>query len=259
MVNRDVALYEVPKMLERARVLDDSVLSAYNESVTSKYDLKAQETLKKFSSANGELAGSNIPMLIHLQEYGLLGGARLATRSDIEKALSFGLDLFGNYVDFGVALRGENVSYAPNRTSATNLVSQLKQRGIKLGNGKLIPLSVLTQREDASSGYGLTLCLKDDVSMDSIQELADFKWDYTTKEGIARAYLSVGGYWFSNFGGLANSDDFGRVVVVSAEGTSQNFLRDLRAKESSARANLISCLRETQAYTAAELKRLKRK
>ncbi|MEI7718326.1 MAG: hypothetical protein WCI72_00540 [archaeon] len=219
MISRSVALYEVPKTWERATVLDDSSWSIYSDSVKSKYTNKtAIQNLLEFDSVSGELAGSNIPMLVHLQEHCYLGDARLATRSDLEDVKKFSPDLLsGNQIDFGVALRGENVSYAPNKTSATNLVSQLKQRGIELGSGKLIPLSALTQREDANSGYGLTLSLKDDISADSIKDLADFKWDYITNDGFARAFLNWDFGWSSYDDNLASSIDRGRVVVVGPE------------------------------------------
>lgn len=217
MVSRSVALYEVPKTWERASVLEDSfpgIATLLSNSVEHKYHNElARKTLLNLRPINGEIAGSNIPLLIHLQELDWFKG-RIATRSDLETAKELGLDLSGNYVDFGIALKGENVSFAPNKTSAINLVSQLKQRGIKLGNGRLIPISALTQREDANSGYGLTLSLKDDISVDSIRELDEFKWDYTTQEGIARAYLGRFGSWCSGNSILASSDGDGRIVIV---------------------------------------------
>jgi hypothetical protein len=78
MVNREVKLYEIPKILETARVLDYSVLGAYNDFVVAKYsNAVARQNLSRFGSANGELTGSNIPMLIALRESGLLGGEKL--------------------------------------------------------------------------------------------------------------------------------------------------------------------------------------
>ncbi len=193
------------------------MLQVYNESVNSTYSNgTARQNLLKFGSSRGELTGSNIPMLIHLQESGLLSGARIANRADLEKALQLGLNLSGNYVDFGIALRGENVSYDSNRTSATNLVSQLMQRGISLGKGRLIPISALTMKEDANSEYGITLGLKDEASEEVMPHLAELKWNYETNEGIARAYLNRNGDWNSNNDNLANSNDNGRIAYLAS-------------------------------------------
>ncbi|PIN79402.1 hypothetical protein COV16_04395, partial [Candidatus Woesearchaeota archaeon CG10_big_fil_rev_8_21_14_0_10_34_8] len=152
---REVALYEIPKTPETARVLDDSILKGYNDSVKSAYNSdKAREVLSKFEKAEGELAGSNSFMLVHLQNSGLVTG-RIAIRQDLEKALRSGLNLSGNYVDFGLALRTAGDSYSPNDLLAKILAGQLDRRGIKLGKGKFIPVSALRLREDSDSEYGL--------------------------------------------------------------------------------------------------------
>ncbi len=256
MATREVRIYDTTELRERAKVLDDSVLSAYDWSVNSKYNSEiARQTLSKFGSANGELIGSNIP-LIHLQESGLLGNSRLVTRQNLEEALKYRLNLSGNYVHFGVALRGDNVSYAPNKTSAKNLVAQLKQRCIKLGRGVLIPLSALTQKEDSNSGYGLTLHLNDRASSEIIQNFEDFTWNWTTSEGIARAFLSRFGVWCSNFGDMTSSNDGGRVVVVYKEGASQNFLVELDKKEAEARKAYLNILGQKKRAIDLEIKRL---
>ena len=254
---REVALYEIPKNIERARVLDDSLLQAYQDSVNSKYNSeKARQTLLKFGSSNGELTGSNPFMLVHLQESGLLGDSRLATRQDLETAVKFGLNLSGNYVDFGVALRGDKVSYSPNEASVRNLTSQFKQKQMKLGKGKLIPFSALTQKENSDSNYGLALSLKDDFSVDSIQDLSQSKWDYTTSEGLASAYLGSDGSWNSGNVGLGYSGSDGRVVSVSAEGTAQNFLGKLSTEVDKARAGYLTVLSKQKIFIDSELKRL---
>ena len=68
---REVVLYEIPKTLEVARVLDDSVLEKYNDSVKSAYSSeRAREVLSRFGKYNGELTGSNPFMLVHLQNSG---------------------------------------------------------------------------------------------------------------------------------------------------------------------------------------------
>ena len=99
-MTRQVKLYEIPKVLETAGILDDSVLDAYNDSIKG-FNEKARTTLGKFGKADGELTGSCPFMLVHLANSGLLpAGSRLAIRPDLEKAVSFEPDfLAGRYVD----------------------------------------------------------------------------------------------------------------------------------------------------------------
>ena len=224
---REAALYEIPKVLEKARVLDDSVLARYKESVKSAYNSdKAREVLSKFGAQNGELTNSNSFMLVALQNSGLLDGARIATRQDLETALKFGLDISGNYIDFGLSLRTPRDSYKPNDLLAETLGKELKQRRIKLGNGKLIPISALRLRENSDSEYGLVFDLSEDA--EGLENLFQFKWDYMREQGLARAGLGGDGGWYSYYEGLAGSGDGGRVVVVSddasGEATAKNFL-----------------------------------
>lgn len=218
MISRSVALYDIPKTWERASVLEDSfpgIASLFSNSVEHKYTNEiVRKNLLNIHSVNGEIVGSNIFMLIHLQEINWFNG-RIATRSDLEDVKKRSPNfLSGNYVDFGIVLAGENVLYSYNKTSAINLVSQLKHRGIEIGNGRFIPVSALTQREDANSGYGLTLGLRDDVSSDVIQEWGEFKWDYTVMDGVVRAYLDRNGCWDSTCSSLVSSSDLGRIVIV---------------------------------------------
>ena len=46
-MTRQVKLYKIPEVLETARVLDDSVLDAYNDSIQS-FNETARQTLDKF-------------------------------------------------------------------------------------------------------------------------------------------------------------------------------------------------------------------
>lgn len=204
------------------RILDDSVLEAYNESIKG-YNEKARESLGKFSTSNGELTGSSPLMTIQLINAGLLPKeTRLASRDDLEYAISKDNSfLEENYTDFALALRTAGDSYKPNDLLAKKLADQLKQRDITLSRGKLIPLDALFLTEEENSAYGLVIDLKDEAES-SIRELSDFKWDYIRHEGLACAFLSWNRYWGSNDEHLADSDGLGRVVVVSAEGTAKN-------------------------------------
>lgn len=214
----------MPERLGVARVLDDSVLSAYNDSIQH-YSEIARKNLRKFNGANGELAGSSPFMLVQLENSGLLPTeTRLATKEDLETAISLDNSfLKRNYVDFGLALRTAGDFYEPNDLLARRLAEQLKQRGIGLGNGKLIPINALRLQEDSNSGYGLFFDLNEQATKEAIQDLDAFKWDYR-RGGLSCASLYWRRDWISGLGFLDASLGFGRVVVVSAEETSQNFL-----------------------------------
>lgn len=219
---KQVALYKLPEVLETARILDDSVLDAYNDSIQS-FDKIARQTLNRFGKRNRDLISSNPFMLVHLANSGLLpAGSRLARRKELETAVSFDSSfLTGNYTDFGLALRSAGDSYAPNNLLAKKLAEQLKQRGIELGKGKLIPLTFLKLKQ-SNSEYGLLFELNEQTTKEEIRDLNEFKWDYKRDNGVARAYLGRSRYWVSGDVFLENSSDYGRVVLVSAEALRNN-------------------------------------
>src|SRR3989344_3447209 len=98
-----VQLYQIPEKLEVARVLDDSILPAYTESIQG-FNERARQTLGNFESIDNQLAGSNPFMLVHLLN--LVPGERLAERPDLEKAVAYDPQFVaGNLVDFGIALK----------------------------------------------------------------------------------------------------------------------------------------------------------
>lgn len=206
------------------KILDESVLDVYNESIKS-YKEKARNSLNNFSRGNGILIGSSPLGVIKLVNAGLLPkGTRLATREDLEYAIrkdnSF---LIGNDVNFALALRTSRDFYTPNDLLAERLAEQLEQRGLSLGTGKLIPLDVLSLTEDEDSHYGLVINLKEDISKSLIRNLNDYKWDYTRTrgDGLSCACLGWDSDWLWDSGDefLAYSDAGGRVVVVSNEAT----------------------------------------
>ncbi len=219
-----------------ARILDDSVLPAYKESIKQYNSEEARESLGKFSRSRDELTGSSPLMIIQLVNSGLLPeGTRLATREDLENAISNDDDFLREYyTDFALALRTAGDSYGPNDLLAKRLAKQLKQRGMALKDGKLIPLNALSLIEDKNSAYGLVADLKEGAES-SIRELSDYEWDYTRDEGLACAVFYWYRDWYSAGGLLAVSGGLGRVVVVSAEGTQKNSKKvDLMQKIQSA-------------------------
>jgi len=213
---REAALYD-SKSLEVARVLDNSLLAEYIDSVKSSYNSKkARQVLGKFSTGEGETIGSSPFMLVHLQNSGLLSGRRIATRQDLETALRSRPDFLSeNSADCGLSLITAGDSYLPNDLLAKNLSEQLKQRAIKLRKGKLIPISALRLREDSNSAYGLVFDLNEDVK--KLEDLSQFEWNCQRNEGLSRAGLSRFRYWNSFVGNLGDSVASGRVVVISGE------------------------------------------
>ncbi|HLC62892.1 MAG TPA: hypothetical protein VJJ21_01090 [Candidatus Nanoarchaeia archaeon] len=242
-------LQEPPKEIQRVAILNHSSLPAYLDSIQH-YNPTARETLGKFGSQDGDLAGSNPFRLVHLANSGLLpSGERLAERPDLETAISYEPSFGkGNYIDCGLALVTGRDSYKPNNLLARKLAEQFKKRSIPLEAGKLLPFFILENEEDKDSAYGLSFRLKDDTSKESIRDLSDFKWDYGPRsEGLARACLNRVRGWFSSSNVLENSNSDGRVVVVSAEGTPQNFLDEFVAKLGEEKKRLESSLNQIRA------------
>ena len=216
-----VQLYQIPEKLEVARVLDDSILPAYTESIQG-FNERARQTLGNFESIDNQLAGSNPFMLVHLLN--LVPGERLAERPDLEKAVAYDPKFVaGNWIDFGIALKTPGDSYTKNDLLAGTLAEQLKQRGISLGSGKLIPFKVLRNRQHDESAYGLVLDLNETAEAAHIRDLSEFRWNYTIGEGmVIRAYLDWGRDWNYGNGNLGGSGSGARVVVVSGEATEKN-------------------------------------
>ncbi len=229
-MTREIELYEIPEVPERAEVLDDSLLPKYNDSFAG-WNERAKATLGKLASTNGEMVGSSPLMFVRMHNAGILpNGKRLATRQDLQKAIDIYAKKYsgasftkGIYTDFGLALRTAGDSYAPNDNLAKKLSKQLEQRGIKLGEGVLIPISALKDSEDSNEAYGLTLDLNDSTTKDTIRDLRDFKWDFQRNKGLACACRSDRD-WYSVNEVLGRSYGVGRGVVVRAAGTPQKIL-----------------------------------
>ncbi|MEK6855072.1 MAG: hypothetical protein AABX73_02515 [Nanoarchaeota archaeon] len=157
-------------------------------------------------------------MLIHLANSKILPKSRrLATRDDLEKAITFdeeGTFLSGNYVEFGIALLTAGDSHIPNNELAKKLAEQLDARDIALEDGVLIPISALTNKDDENESYGLTLELNDNATKETIRYLREFKWHKTRNEGLACAEIN-GRLWSYNNKYIADSNENGRVVVIN--------------------------------------------
>ena len=217
---------------EKIKILDSSILPDYNDSIKAYKNARARESLGKFKDINGELAGSNSFMLVHLANSGLLKpGSRMAERKDIETAISFDKSfLAGNYADFGLALWTPGSSYARNDLLAKILAGQLEHRGISLGSGKLISLNALHLKENENSSYGLVFELNENIE-NMVSDLKDYKWNYLRNNGLACAYL--GRYRVGDSGNvhLVFSGGNGRVAVVSAEGAARSAQKNMASDD----------------------------
>jgi len=212
---------------ESASILDASVLAAYNDSI-QKYNQTLRAYLSKYAQSNGALAGSSPLMQVHLSDSGLLpGDAKVITRRELETALSRSTDFLSDvYTDFGIVLWTPGDSHKTNDLPAKVMAEQLKKRGIELGDGKLVPLTVLSLQEDTNSDYGSVFILNDKANKDNILDYRDFKWDHRRREGISSAGLDMDRDWDADIVFLGASNCDGRVAVVSGEATSRKILEN---------------------------------
>ena len=230
-------------VLPEATTLDSNLLETYNESL-GEYNEKGRQSLKIFSNKNGDLAESNCFAPLKLKEF-LPKGTRLATMADLGRATEINPKfLNGFYSDTGLVLRTAGDSYENNDLLAKGLAKQLKKRGMSLreGNPKIIYFAALNLKEDKDSAYGLVYELSEEAeegknifnapeltrnyqfkTMDErgvpIEDSNGNRTLYTSEEGLSRFYLNRNSIVYSGDRDLAYSNDSGRVVAVSPEGT----------------------------------------
>ncbi|MBS3098951.1 hypothetical protein J4462_01955 [Candidatus Pacearchaeota archaeon] len=235
-MTKEIVLYKIPQVFEKAAILESSVLKEYNASLEP-FNEHAKRSLGQYKVVDGELAGSSPLMQIHLLNSGVLPeGDRLVTRADLEKAVVFDRGnkfLGGIYTDFGLALKTEGDPYEidgvkVNDAIARKLAMQLKKREIALGGGVLIPFSAFKETNKESERYGVTLDLNDLATKETIRPLQEFTWSNLRGEGLSCASLDFGRGWDSDDGHLGRSYGNGRVVVVRAGGTPKKFLVKLK-------------------------------
>ena len=219
-----------------ATPVDSKVLPEYNERIKS-YNEKARKSLDIFSDRKGEMAGSNCFAPIILRDL-FPESSRLATMYDLERVTEVNPDaLKGFYIDTGLVLRTEGDSYKENVFLAKNLAEQLKHRGITLENPKVIYFDALDLEENPEFEYGLVYKLNERAEsgkniVDAPELTSDFRFKtidergipvqdsegnrnfYEREDGLSRFYLYGGSYLESRRSNLADSNDYGRVVVV---------------------------------------------
>jgi len=233
-----------------ASTLDSQILNAYKEGINS-YEGRAFDSLSTFDSLHifqdkkGDLAGSNCFAPLKLREF-LPKGTRLATMADLGRATEINPDFLKRFhSDTGLTLRTAGDSYKKNDFLAKDLAKQLKKRKITLDSPKVIYFDALDLREEPlNSAYGLAYNLNEraalGVNIIDAPELKNkfmFKTMnekgipimnnkgnknlYTRQDGLSGFGLYEGWFVHSFDGRLAYSNEYGKVVVVSGEATSQ--------------------------------------
>lgn len=247
-VNEARLLIENPKDILQIGFLGGEEGKEINDSIKADYkDFKALQV----GSYSGDVVRGSNPFYAVAVQSEIPLGVRVATQADLEKALKTGMDLSGTYEDTGLVLRsGDN----PNKYLARNLIAQVKGRlGKKAKMPVMIPLYGMELVKDQDSPHGLAFKLKEDAEIvysPILNKQGNFNSEdvdektglpkrtgegnrtlYTTNSGLSRLYLY---YYLSLYSGndyLTDSNDDGRVVLVStAEGGSQDFLNGKLAK-----------------------------
>jgi hypothetical protein len=236
-------LIEIPAFIPTANFLEGdfgkAVLKEYQGRV--KADYANAPALNVLSYNNGFVTGSNPFAVVLVNQIIGQEGLRTASQADLEiVSKTNALFLGGQYEDSALVLRTEG---NPNEYLAKNLMAQIKARNSNAEMPAMVPLSELELVTYANSPHNLGFKLKENAQVfydlsilnkngNFSSEDIDFntglpkKTDkgnrtlYTRDSGLSRLYLyrylDVG----SDCGGLAVSGGGGRVVVVSAKGTS---------------------------------------
>ncbi|MFH1311045.1 MAG: hypothetical protein ABIH65_01425 [Nanoarchaeota archaeon] len=242
-------LIAIPENTPQAGFLEGdfgkAFLAEYQGKV--KIDYKNANALNVLSYTDGIVKESNPFVVVLANQILKQEGLRTANQADLERVLKTNaFNLRGTYEDTGLVLRTEG---NPNEYLAKNLAEQVKARGKKAGETPiLISLNELEIVNDSNSPKGLVFKLTDEAELiyapilngknnqKSFSETGKYglpeklgdgnRTLYTRDSGLSRLYLGRGLSLISNDGGLADSGDGGRVVVVSGEATSQKILDD---------------------------------
>jgi hypothetical protein len=220
-----------------------AVFDEYQARVKADYDNNSALTVLSYDDV---VKGSNPFAVALVNDIVMQEGLRTATPADLERVLKAdSLNLRGFYEDSALALRSEE---DPNEYLAKNLAEQVRARQI-LKYPVIIPLNRLELVKDSDSDYGLGFRLREDVEIIHApvlnQGLGNFSSEdidektglpkksgngnrtlYTRESGLSRLFLSRGLGLDSASENLAYSYSDGRVVVVSAEGTSQKTIKE---------------------------------
>lgn len=236
------------------------VLKEYQGRV--KRDYAKAPVLNVLDYEDGVVKGSNPFAVVLVGSIVGQDGLRVATQADLERAIKCdALPLRGQYEDTGLVLRSEG---EPNSYLARHLMQQIRARNSKAEMPSVIPLSGLELVTDQNSPHGLAFKLKDNAAItygasvlskdgaftsEDVDETIGLPTKigqgdrnlYTRNSGLSRLYLCRSLDLDSRYDNLALSNGLGRVVVVSAEGTSQKiagYLAQLEAERAEQKAEI---------------------
>ena len=232
----------------------DSINSEAYQEALNQYGGNARENLDILR--NGRGSNSFLSVLLNSCKGILPEGESVASLAQFGQAFNSSPKFFrGTYQDTGIILRTNGDSISRNNYLAKNLFGKLKKRGFvaTAENPVVVSLSDLTLIQNKNLGYGLVYGLKDGAqpiqgenvaqSFGSKAEIDKFTiYDlqgipisdkdgefriWKKNDGVSRVYSGSDQYADSNFGHLADSVDYGRVVVStldSAEGVAKNYV-----------------------------------
>ncbi len=246
-------LIEIPEFIPTAGFLESNFGKAFMKEYSgrAKSDYGNVQALRVLSYNNGVVTGSNPFAVVLSNRVAEQEGLKVATQADLETALKVKtLPLSGHYEDTGLVLRNEG---EPNSYLAGNLMDQIKDIDPKAKMPAMIPLSQLELSVDANSPHGLTFKLKEDAEifydLSVLNKEGNFSNEdidkkmglpkklgngnrtlYTRDSGLSRLFLFRNLDVYSWDGSLSYSSGDGRVVLVSAEGTAKNFLKEALKK-----------------------------
>lgn len=242
-------LIKIPEFIPQIGFLEgdfgEAFFDEYRERARADYG--GSRVLGVLRYEKGVVRGSNPFAVVLANQILRQEGLKIATQADLEKALKIGaLNLQGLCEDTGLVLRTEEDKiHSKNNPLARNLGSQLEARGIEFSpkNPLMIPLTELELEKTADNIYRLNFKLRKDAELYKAPILAkggkfnskdiDEKTGlprqmrcpgdrrlYTRSSGLSRLCLDGMLGLYSSSWGLAASSGGGRIVVVSAEGTS---------------------------------------
>ena len=245
-------LIKIPEEIPQIGLLGGESGDEINDSIRKDYKDISALRIGKYSGS--VVRGSNPFYAVAVQSR-LPAGVRVASQGDLETAMNLGVyDFRGTYEDTGLVLRSrEN----PNSYLAGNLMDQVQDRlgkNAKIKGPIMIPLYELELAKDSDSPHGLSFKLKEDAELtpapmlsganhgkrfSTTDELSGLRKELglvnrsldTRDDGLSRLWLDRDLYLNSYNDYLANSNDNGRVVLVStAEGGAQEFFNQKLAE-----------------------------
>ena len=251
-------LIEIPSFIPQIGFIEGDFGKAFLEEYAgrAKTDYGNVTALNVLNCRDSVVKGSNPFAIVLANQILRQEGLRTATQADLEEALRLGImPLTGTYEDTALVLRTEDDrDYSKNTPLARDLAKKLKARKIKFNNKTplVIPLTGLELQTTQDNSYGLTFNLREEAEVYQapiLREGGQFKSEdiniktglpkklgdgnrtlYTRDSGLSRLGLNVVLNVYSSYRDLDGSSDNGRVVVVSAEGTSPQIKRNLEEK-----------------------------